>query len=437
MKLDRITLLRPNMGDYRSSDGLSPLAMGILAARTPREIDISFYDDKVEVIPDDDQPDLVAITVETFTARRAYDLAERYRSRGVPVVMGGYHPTFLPDEALQHADAIVAGDAEGSWEQLLHDFRNGHMQRIYTGGSNRPLDDFRLDRSIFAGKKYAPVELVQFGRGCRFACDFCSIRTFYQDNLRARPLHSLAEELQQFSRRKLIFFVDDNLFNSRAQLEAMLDTIRPLKLRWSCQISIDVARDERLLDKLAEAGCVFALVGFESLSEANLKQMAKPWNRVAGDYLSVVRKFHQRGIAVYGTFVFGYDGDTAETIQDSLNFALEAKLEIANFNPLTPTPGSPLYERLLRENRLLSPQWWLDPDYRYGDPIFVPKSMSPEEFAEKCYAAKKAFYSWSSIAHRVLGSDAGINLFRTGMVGLANLISRREVMRKQYRTLGA
>lgn len=437
MKLDRITLLRPNMGDYRSSDGLPPLAMGILAARTPREIDINFYDDKVEIIPDDDQPDLVAITVETFTARRAYDLAERYRSRGVPVVMGGYHPTFLPDEALQHADAIVVGDAEGSWEQLLHDFRNDNMQRIYTGGSNRPLDDFRLDRSIFAGKKYAPVELVQFGRGCRFACDFCSIRTFYQDNLRARPLHSLTEELQQFSRRKLIFFVDDNLFNSRELLETMLDSIRPLKLRWSCQISIDVARDERLLDKLAEAGCVFALVGFESLSEANLKQMAKPWNRVAGDYLSVVRKFHQRGIAVYGTFVFGYDGDTAETIQDSLNFALEAKLEIANFNPLTPTPGSPLYERLLRENRLLSPQWWLDPNYRYGDPIFVPKSMSPEEFAEKCFAAKKAFYSWSSIAHRVLGSDAGINLFRTGMVGLANLISRREVMRKQYRTLGA
>jgi radical SAM superfamily enzyme YgiQ (UPF0313 family) len=437
MKLERITLLRPNMGDYRSSDGLPPLAMGILAARTPKEIDITFYDDKVEIIPDDDQPDLVAITVETFTARRAYDLAKRYRARGVPVVMGGYHPTFLPDEALQHADAIVVGDAEGSWEQLLHDFRADRMQRIYRGGSDRPLDDFRLDRGIFAGKKYAPVELVQFGRGCRFACDFCSIRTFYQDNLRARPVHSLAEELQQFSRRKLIFFVDDNLFNSRVQLEAMLDTIRPLKLRWSCQISIDVARDERLLDKLAEAGCVFALVGFESLSEANLKQMAKPWNRVAGDYLGVVRKFHQRGIAVYGTFVFGYDGDTAETIQDSLNFALEAKLEIANFNPLTPTPGSPLYERLLRENRLLSPQWWLDPNYRYGDPIFVPKSMSPEEFAEKCFAAKKAFYSWSSIAHRVLGSDAGINLFRTGMVGLANLISRREVMRKQYRTLGA
>jgi radical SAM superfamily enzyme YgiQ (UPF0313 family) len=436
MKLERLTLLRPNMGDYRSSDGLPPLAMGILAARTPRDVAVTFYDDKVEVIPENDRPDLVAITVETFTARRAYDIAKRYRAKGVPVVMGGYHPTFLPDEALQHADAIVVGDAEGSWEKLLHDFRNNNLQRIYTGGNDRPLDDFRLDRSIFAGKKYAPVELVQFGRGCRFACDFCSIRTFYQDSLRVRQNENMAEELRQFSPRKLIFFVDDNLFNSRESLESLLCILRPLKLRWSCQISIDVARDERLLDRMAEAGCIFALVGFESLSEANLKQMAKPWNRVAGDYLSVVRKFHQRGIAIYGTFVFGYDGDTAETIQDSLDFAMEAKLEIANFNPLTPTPGSPLYERLLQEGRLLSPQWWLDPNYRYGDPIFVPRSMSPKEFSEKCFAAKKAFYSWKSIAHRVLGSDAGIDLFRTGMVGLANLISRKEVMRKQHRILG-
>lgn len=436
MNLDRVTLLRPNMGDYRSSDGLPPLAMGILAARTPRDVEVTFYDDKVETVPADDKPDLVAITVETFTARRAYDLAARYRSKGVPVVMGGYHPTFLPDEALLHADAIVVGDAEGSWEQLLNDYRGGDLQRIYTGGSEHPLNDFRIDRSIFSGKKYAPVELVQYGRGCRFACDFCSIRTFYKDNLRVRSAQSMAEELALLSSRKLVFFVDDNLFNSREELETLLDIIRPLRLRWSCQISIDVARDERLLDKLAEAGCIFVLVGFESLSVANLKQMAKPWNHVAGDYLSVVRKFHQRGMAVYGTFVFGYDEDTGETIQDSLNFALEAKLEIANFNPLTPTPGSPLYKRLRQENRLLSSCWWLDPAYRYGDPIFVPKLMSPEEFAEKCFMAKKAFYSWKSIAHRVLGSDAGLDLFRTTMVGLANVISRREVMRKQYRALG-
>ena len=436
MKLERLTLLRPSMGNYRSTDGLPPLSMAILAARTPKDIEITFYDDKIEVIPEDDRPDLVAMTVETFTARRAYDLASRYRALGVPVVMGGYQPTFLPDEALLHADAIVIGDAEGSWEQLLSDFRKGTLQRSYADGNSRSLKDFVLDRSIFTGKRYMPVEPIQYGRGCRFACDFCSIRAFYKDDIRTRTAQSVADELKQLNTKKLIFFVDDNLYNSKSALNALLEAIQPLKLRWSCQISIDVAKDERQLDRMAEAGCVFALVGFESLSTINLKQMGKPWNRVAGDYLSVVKKFHERGMAVYGTFVFGYDGDTVETIQDSLDFAMAAKLEIANFNPLTPTPGSPLYERLKQERRLLSPQWWLDPNYRYGDPIFVPKSMSPDEFSQKCFEAKKSFYSWKSIVHRVLGSNTSFNWFRTGIVGLANLVSRREIMRKQYRALG-
>lgn len=436
MKLERLTLLRPNMGNYRSTDGLPPLSMAVLAARTPPDIAVSFWDDKVEVLPAEDTPDLVAITVETFTARRAYEIAARYRARGVTVIMGGYHPSLQPDEALAHADAIVIGDAEGSWERLLCDFRNDRLQRIYTGGNARPLDDFTVDRSIFRGKRYAPVELVQFTRGCRFVCDFCSIHAFYKNSLRARPPEAVAAELRTLKSRKLVFFVDDNLFSSRAQLDAMLAAIQPLGLRWSCQISIDAARDDRLLDQLARAGCCFVLVGFESLSAENLRQMAKPWNRVAGDYLQVVKKFHDRGMAVYGTFVFGYDHDTLDTIQQSLDFALEAKLEIANFNPLTPTPGSPLYDRLKQEGRLLSVNWWLDPGYRYGDPIFIPRRMDPDCFARACFDAKQAFYSWRSIASRVFAGHAEFDWFRTGVVGLANVISRREVIRKQARVLG-
>jgi radical SAM superfamily enzyme YgiQ (UPF0313 family) len=436
MKLRRITFLHPNMGDYRSSDALAPLSIAILRARTPAEVEVTFYDEKVEPVPEDDAPDLVAITAQTFTARRAYELATRYRSRGIPVVMGGYHPSFLPEEAARFADAVVVGDAEGVWEQVLEDFRKGSLQRLYTGANRRPLYDYVLDRSIFRGKRYVPVELVQYGRGCRFACDFCSIRAFYGDSIRMRDPRAVAEEIAGLRRRRLLFFVDDNLFGPGVHLRALLDAIEPLRVRWSCQISIDAARDERLLDRIAKAGCVFALVGFESLSPENLRQMGKPWNRVAGDYLSVVRKFHERGIALYGTFVFGYDADTAETIQRSVDFAKEARLEIANFNPLTPTPGSPLYDRLLGEGRLLSPKWWLDPAYRYGDPIFVPRSMSPEAFAEKCFEAKRTFYSWGSIADRVLRSDAGLHWFRTGVVGVANLISRREVLRKQHRPFG-
>ncbi len=436
MKLERITLLRPNMGNYRSLDALPPLAMAILAARTPPEVDLTFYDDRVEEIPLDDQPDLVAISVETFTARRAYELARRYRDIGIPVVMGGYHPTLHPEEVLHHADAIVVGDAEGSWERLLEDLTNDCLQRVYHQDKRATLDNVVMDREIFAGKRYAPVEPVQFGRGCRFACDFCSVKSFYGNDVRFRPVGNVVEEIKGLNPKKFMFFVDDNLFDCRETLLELLNALEPLGVRWSCQISIDLARDEQLLDKMANAGCIFVLIGFESLIKENLKQMGKPWNRVSGDYKEVVERFHQRGIAVYGTFVFGYDFDDITAIQAATNFAKQAKLDIANFNPLTPTPGSPLYDRLRKEGRLIMDEWWLDPAFRYGQPIFHPKRVDAKDFAHSCFEAKRSFYAWPSILRRVLFNGTPWNSYRTAMVMLANIISRKEVLRKHRRELG-
>ncbi|MDR1968983.1 MAG: B12-binding domain-containing radical SAM protein [Burkholderiaceae bacterium] len=434
--LRTLSLIRPNMGDWRSSDAFTPLALAILAARTPADVQVRLFDERLEAIPADDCPDLAAITVETFTARRAYAIADAYRARGVPVVLGGYHPSALPQEALNHADAVAVGDAEGSWETLIDDFRQGCLQPIYGGGNRRPLDDVRLDRRLFAGKPYVPIQLVQFGRGCRFACDFCSIRSFYPEGTRVRPLASLVDELEQLDRRRLVLFVDDNLFSSRPQLDALLRAITPLRLRWACQISIDAARDDVLLDRMREAGCRVALIGFESMDPANLKQMGKPWNKVAGSYLDVVKKFHARGIALYGTFVFGYDHDTVDSVRRSLDFALQARLDIVNLNPLTPTPGSPLYERLHGEGRLLWPQWWTDPGYRYGAPIFTPRRMSAQQLADECFAAKREYYAWRHIAARIARPVLQRDVFQTTVVALANYISRKEVMRKQDRTLG-
>lgn len=431
----KLTLIRPNLGDYRSSDAMPPLAMGILASRAAGS-DIAFYDEKAEALPVGDQPDLAAFSVETFTARRAYEVADAYRARGVPVVMGGYHPTFLPDEALEHADAVVLGDAEGAWERLLQDFQDGRLGRRYAGGNRIPLTDYRLDRSIYRDKRYAPLELVQYGRGCRFACDFCSIHSFYGTDLRVRPLEGLTREIERLPKGKLLFFVDDNLFAGREELLALLHAIEPLGRRWSCQISIDVARDEALLDRLAEAGCAFVLIGFESLNPASLRQMGKGWNKVSGPYKGVVRALHTRGIGIYGTFVFGYDADTVDTIARTVDFALESRFEIANFNPLTPTPGSALYDRLLKEGRLLSPRWWLDPDYRYGDAIFEPRGMSAAELAEGVFEARERFYSWRSIGLRVLHGEVPFSPFHLGVTAAANIISRREIYKKQHRHLG-
>ena len=431
----KIALIRPNMGNYRSDDAMPPLALGILAARSQGH-DVVLYDDRVEEVPERPDADLVAFSVETFTARRAYQLADAMRAHGITVVMGGYHPTMLPDEALQHADAVVTGDAEGVWEQLLHDHAQGRLQRLYRSSNQHDLRHLHTERRIFADKPYAPVELVQYGRGCRFACDFCSIHRFYGHAVRVRPPEDVYAELQHINRKRLLFFVDDNLFSNEPQLMALLAAIAPLKLRWSCQISIDVARNAHLLDQLAAAGCRYVLIGFESMERGNLKQMGKGWNHVAGDYRTVVRALHQRGIGIYGTFVFGYDLDTPDSIQRSLDFALEARLDIANFNPLTPTPGSVLYQRLLAQNRMLSPQWWLDANYRYGDPIFTPAAMSPHDLAHGCFAAKQQFYAWGSIARRVLGGHKPRTLFGLSASAVANVISRREVYRKQGRALG-
>jgi radical SAM superfamily enzyme YgiQ (UPF0313 family) len=432
----KLTLIRPNLGDFRSSDAMPPLALGILAARAPGW-EITCYDDKVEPVPAVLDTDLVALSVETFTARRAYALADGYRREGITVVMGGHHPTFLPHEALAHADAVVTGDAEGAWERLLSDFERHRLQPIYQGDSLASLADYRLDRSIFAGKKYGWVEPVQFGRGCRFSCDFCSVHAFYGTSVRDRPLPGLQAELQSLARRKLLVFVDDNLFGSRQRLLDLLALLAPLELRWACQISIDVAADEALLDRLAAAGCLLVVIGFETLEEANLTQMGKGWNQRSGDYRTVVRKLHARGIGVYGTFVFGYDHDTPESITRAEEFAAEARLELANFNPLTPTPGSRLYHRLSQEDRLLSPAWWRDQDWRYGDPIFEPRGMPAAVLAEKVAAAKQRFYSWSSIGRRLLRHDGPWSARSASLMAAANLVSRREIRRKHQRPLGA
>jgi radical SAM superfamily enzyme YgiQ (UPF0313 family) len=431
-----VTLVRPRLGIGVSADAMTPLVFAILAARTPPDVTLAMIDERVEpFVPV--ETDLVAITVETYTAARAYEIAAYYRAKGVPVVMGGHHPTVVPEEALEHAEAVVVGDAEGVWERILADAREGRLERRYQQAADeRDVAGLRFDRSIFGEKKYAPVSLVQVGRGCRFACDFCSIHAFYGTWRDQRPPEAIVAELRELPPDRMIFFVDDNLLWQRDRFVALLEAIRPLRRRWSCQISIDVARDDALLDLMADAGCALVLIGFESLDPVNLKQMRKNWNGVAGTYEDVIARLHARNIMIYGTFVFGYDNDREESFARTAEFAGAQNLAIANFNALTPMPGTGLYARLLGKGELLRPGWWIDPDYRYGDPIFEPKAMSTAALHEGPMAARRMFYSWRSIATRAL---RGVRLWRNpvhiALMLLANVISRREIFRKQAQLL--
>ena len=310
------------MYDDRSADAMEPLCFAILKSLTPDEHDIRFYDERLEPVPFDEQTDLLALTVETYTARRAYQIADRYRQRGVPVAMGGYHPTFLPEETLQHADAIVKGDAEGAWERLLRDFEMGSLQPVYESETFPELAGQMPDRSIFEGKKYAPMGLVQFSRGCRFNCSFCSIRAFYGNSLRQRPVDEVVEDIRRSGKRH-IFIVDDNLFVDNDKARALFEALVPLNITWSCQVSIDIAREPELVRLMARSGCISALIGFESLDPASLREIRKGWNVKWQSYDEAINVFRRAGIMLYGSSPLAADHPAGEPLRPVMRLESE------------------------------------------------------------------------------------------------------------------
>src|SRR5262249_32743426 len=239
------------------------------------------------------------------------------------------------------------------------------------------------DRSIFQGKRYAPVTLVQYGRGCKYNCNFCSIRAFYGTVLRQRPVAEVIEEIKR-CRARTVFLVDDNIFVDIPLAGELFEALVPLRIAWSCQVSIDIAHEPGLVRLMARSGCINALIGFESLNRDNLVQMRKAWNLKYHDYQTSIEVFQKAGIMIYGTFVFGYDHDTPDSFDEAVAFAIRNKFYLANFNPLTPTPGADLYRQLQEEKRLIYDRWWLDPEFRYGHATFHPRGMTAEELTAGC-----------------------------------------------------
>ncbi len=406
----RLTIVHPCVGRrvgmkrYIRTWLMAPLPAAMIAALTPDEVEIRFYDDRLEAIPFDEPTDLVAISVETYTARRAYQIASDFRSRNVPVVMGGFHASLCPEEVARYADSVVIGEAENVFAQLIDDYRHNKPSKIYRAPQRPDLRDpaaVASDRSIFQGKRYLPIGLVEFSRGCRFKCDFCAIQSNYNATHHHRAIDAVIEEVKRVRRRgQMIFFIDDNITSDLAAAKELMRALIPLGIRWVSQSAINVAFDDEALDLLRRSGCQGLLVGFESLNPASLEAMNKGFNLMRGGPLEAMENFRRFGLRIYGTFVFGYDQDTPETLSASVRFAREQGLFIAAFNHITPFPGTPLYERMQRERRLLYDAWWLDDRYRYNMIPFRPAGMSPEALADHCVAARREFYGWPSILRR-------------------------------------
>ena len=402
----RLTIVHPCVGRPRGMKRyirtwqMECLPAAMIAALTPVDVDKKFYDDRLEPIPFDEPTDLVAISVETYTAKRAYQIASEYRQRGVPVVMGGFHATLCPEEVGTYADTLVVGEAEGVFEQVIDDYRHGCPKAFYQN-EQRPLLRTAPDRSIFQGKRYLPIRLVEFARGCRFRCDFCAIQSFFGATHSHRPVDRVLEEIARVRRPgQMIFFIDDNLTSGLDEAKELMEALIPLKIRWVSQSAINVAHDPETLDLMRRSGCQGVLIGFESLHADSLKQMNKSFNLMAGGPAQALANMSKHQLSVYGTFIFGYDHDSPQSIDETVDFAIQQGLFIAAFNHITPFPGTPLYQRMQSEGRLLYDAWWLDDRYRYNMIPFQPKNMSPEELARLCLNARKRFYSWSSIAKR-------------------------------------
>jgi radical SAM superfamily enzyme YgiQ (UPF0313 family) len=405
---------------------LRNLAVATLAGLTPDDVEISLRDDTVKRIdPDadiDGRVDLAAFTVSTKTALRAYELAAAYRQHGVKVVMGGIHPTAMPEEALEHCDAIVVGEAEGLWERLVADAREGRLQPIYRHAA---LPDFRhpplARRTIFPPWKYAPVHMVQTSRGCPFTCEFCSVTPFFGRKTRLRDPVDVGREVASLP-SGFVMFADDNILGYGEHSRALFRELAPLKRKWFGQASLHGMQDAGTLRLMADSGCKTVFVGFESVSRATLVACGKRQNDPER-YLDTVHRLHDHGISVWAAFVFGFDQDTPDVFEATVEFARKAGVIMASFSVLTPYPGTPLFDRLQQEGRLFDARWWMH-DRRDGYPFFQPRHMTTEQLFEGWQNAWKGFYSGSSILSR-FSHTPRTSLFAMASFLPLNLFQRR------------
>jgi radical SAM superfamily enzyme YgiQ (UPF0313 family) len=388
-----------------------PLGLGVVAQRTPPEWQVRIVDENVSA-PDYDslpRPDLVGLTAFTSQATRAYELGDEFRRRGVPVVMGGIHATMCLSEALEHVDAVVTGEAEAIWEQVLQDFRAGALQRVYQGG---PVEASQISPArhelLPGGFAFGSIQTT---RGCPLNCTFCSVTAFNGRRFRLRPVEDVVEEFERI-REKRVLIVDDNLCGtSRAHMarakelfRAMIDA--KLNKKWICQATLNMADDEELVRLAARSGCFGVLIGYESVSEEGLAEINKKFNvRSAAAIKASVRRLQRYGIAVMGSFIFGLDIDRKGVGLRAAEAADAYGLDGFNLQFMTPLPGTRLWEEMEAQGRIAAnsfPEDWQY--YILCMPVAHYMHLSWDDMVDEYLTASRAFYSYPRIVARFLAT---------------------------------
>lgn len=441
----KLTLIKPNIGRrehslYVDEARMEPLQLGILAALTPADVEVVMYDDRMEKIPYGEPTDLVAITVETFTARRAYEISAAFRRRGVRTVMGGMHAKLIPEEVAQYCDCVIVGDAENVWAEMIEDARAGKLKKRYDAVQPQcPQLNVITRRDIFEGKGYLPITLLQFSRGCSHKCSFCASSVYFGARHYCRPVEDVIREIKS-QKRKLLFFVDDNIVCNRRKAKELFRALIPLKIHWVSQGSIDMLNDKELMTLMVKSGCLGLVIGFESISPQCISEMNKGTNKrgSAEMYKDEIEQLRKWGLQTWAAFTVGHDGDTLESIKATCDFAIKNKFTFAAFNILMPYPNTPLYEKMKREGRLLyGGKWWLDKNYRFNYCSIVPKNMTPDELTEISFDCRRRFNSPMSIFTRAFELRTNMRTpYKLMTYLIYNPLFRKEVFKKQGMKFG-
>ena len=408
----RFLMINPTASPWQVGSGRAPsrktkifrfsmLSSLYVAASMPSYVETHIVDEDVEAVDFDTDADLVGISFMTFNAPRAYEIADRFRrEKGKPVIFGGYHPTFMPEEAIGHADAVCIGEAENNVPRMIEDFVEGRLKRFY---KSDPVDLGRLpipDRSLMRKSAYITPDALQATRGCPNRCKFCSVTAFFKHQFRTRPVTEVIEELKKLG--SYVIFMDDNIIGDPAYAKELFAQMIPLKKRWFSQCSIRIAYDNELLRLAYASGCRGMFIGLESLSQDNLSDWNKNFNR-ARDYIWAIEKLHTTGIAVYAGVVFGMDGDTPDVFKKTLSFLHDADIDALQATILTPFPGTPLYGEMDRQGRIISRDWRT---YDFCNVVFEPRNMSPEMLKNGHNWVLTKFYSQKSIVRRLFRASA-------------------------------
>jgi radical SAM superfamily enzyme YgiQ (UPF0313 family) len=376
-----------------------PLSLPTLASLTPDHYDIRIIDEDIEDLPKDYRPDIIGITTLAATIGRAYELGDRYRSSGTKVVFGGPYASYMTEEALHHADAIVVGEAEGLWEQCLEDFENNRLKNIYRSEICGDYKSQKPPRWDLVDKKNIFQVGIQVSRGCPYNCDFCLVSKLFGRKMRYRDIGNVIEEIKAAPSR-YFFFVDDNLTINKKYAKELMKAIIPLRISWACMCSLDVANDEELLRLMAESGCFNILIGFESLNPESLDETKKRHNKQGSIYEEAIRKIHAAGIHISASFVVGFDHDTLKAFDDIFEFTMKMNLPNINLHLLAAPPGTELQKRYQTEGRLFD----CNPELGVGHfPTLHYMNMSQIELFDKYMETIARFYDFKNIRKKAEG----------------------------------